>query len=264
MRTTEETPSKKISQGNYSEFVHYAENRTRSNKSQRMSEYSRTGNFKFAGTHSFEEALNLANTGWDAGIEQLELEDGLLVSGNGVEIQDNVFGSIVNIGNYLQGLPNNMIEFSEKREYNLNPLTIYVSLNYSARNSTKKALKFTKSIVKIVNKYQSKNNVKLVGFFDLQFGDKRSIIEVLIKDFDERFVINNIAFSFHPSFFRRIWFSVVEAEEFVNSGYGSQTSEQKIHARLLKDTSESMMILPRLDDLDSGNFKEAETKKVNI
>ena len=104
----------------------------------------------------------------------------------------------------------------------------------------------------------------MVGFFDLQFGDTRSIVEVLIKDFDERFVINNIAFSFHPSFFRRIWFSVIEAEKFIYGGYGSQTSEKDIHTRLLKDTSESMMILPRLDDLSTGEFKEVSIKKVNI
>lgn len=264
MNTTENTPSRKITQGTYNEFLEFAVSRKQSKESKRIGEYSRTGSSSFTGTKSFKEAMHLANTGWDAGIKQLELEDGLLVSGNGVEIQNNVYGSAVNIGNYLQGLPDNMVEFSEVREYNLNPLTIYVSLNYSFSNSTKKALKFTKSIVELVNKYQSKNNVRLVGVFDLQFGDTRSITEVLIKDFDERFVINNIAFSFHPSFFRRIWFAVIEAEDFIYSGYGSQTSVRDLHSRLIKNNSESIMILPRLDDLNGGSFDEGNVKKINI
>jgi len=264
MNVIEDNSKIKITQGTYREFVDFSKNRKRSKKSLSSNHHSsRNGSKGFAGTSSFEEALELANKGWDAGIEQLELEDGLLVEGNGMEVKENVCGSLVNIGNYVQGLPNNMYEFSELREYNLEPLTFYVSLNYSFANNLKKISKFTKSIINIINTYQAKHDIRIVGYFDLDFG-VRSVTEVLIKDFGERFVINNIAYAFHSSFFRRLWFSVIEAEEFIYSGYGRQTSETLVNQRVLKQikkSNEKAIILPRLDDLGSGIFDENQIIK---
>lgn len=265
MEVVKNTNTEKTIDFNYLSFIEYARSRKKSKKaiSQGYDSSIKKSKFRteFSGVESIEEAFKLAENGWDAGIEQLELEDGILVGGNGMEVNENVHGSMVNVGNFLQGLPNNMYEFTEHREYNLEPLTIFVPLTYSAGVSVKKAMVFTKSIINLVNKYQSTNNIKIVGVFYCSFGKQKLIHKITIKDFDERFVINSIAFSFHPSFFRRLLFSVIEAEEFMDSGYGDIADQKEIwkYFTALKDGK--TMLLPALGNLNTnGSFTEAQTK----
>jgi hypothetical protein len=259
MKVIKKEAQLEVLQGSYLEFIEYAKNQPKSEKAKNAnSNDSRKGDFDFTATKSFEEAVELAEYGWDAGIKQLGLSDGVLVSGNGMEVNENVCGSLVNIGNYVQGLPNNMYEFTEVREYNLEPLTIYIPLTYSARNSSEKALKYTKALIEKINEYQTTNAVKLIGFFDSdQSNGWRYISEVLIKDIDERFVINNVAFAFHPSFFRRLYFAHIETfENLDTSGYG-RPLKREISLSYIKSKDNEFVLLPNLNDLDS-NFTEEQ------
>lgn len=258
MKVIKEESKLKVLQGSYLDFIDYAKNQPKSEKASRLgANDSRKGCFDFTATKSFDEAVELAERGWDAGIEQLDLSEGVLVSGNGMQVNENVCGSLVNIGNYVQGLPNNMYEFTELREFNLEPLTIYIPLTYSARNSSEKALKYTKALIEKINEYQTTNAVKLIGFFDSYQADGyRLISEVLIKDTDERFVINNVAFAFHPSFFRRLYFAHIEAYENCDtSGYGRHIKID-ISFEYIKSKETDFILLPNLNDLDSDFTNE--------
>lgn len=267
MEITTNTKTKKVQEFTYQSFIDYARSRKKSKRaiSWDLSSSSATSKYRteFTGTKSIKEAFELAEKGWDSGIEQLDLEDGLLVGGNGMEVSENVYGSMVNIGNYIQGLPNNMYEFTEKREYNLEPLTIYTALTYSAGVKLEDAMRFAKSIINLVNTYQSKNNIRIVGIFYCEINKIDFMQKITIKDFNERFVINNIAFAFHPSFFRRLFFSVMEGEEFADSGYGRPHQQNKYLQEIKKFENDKAILTPTLNDLSNGEFTESQTTKIN-
>ena len=267
MKITTNTKKRKVQEFTYHSFIDYASNRKRSAESitEKINASEDESKFRteFTETKSLKEAIDLAERGWDSGIKELKLEDGLLVGGNGMEVSSNVHGSMVNIGNYLQGLPNNMYEFTEKREFNLEPITIYTYLTYSSRVEGSEALKFAKSIIDLVNKYQSTNNIRIIGIFFAKLNGVDFMQKITIKDFNERFVINNIAFSFHPSFFRRLLFAIYEAEDFIEDGYGYPKSHYDLVTEVKIMETGKAIITPALGDLHDGTFTEEDTTKIN-
>ena len=261
-----DTPKKKIRSGDYLEFIDYARNRKRSKKSIHSNIIdSRNTDSNWNGTKDIDEAFSFAENGWDSGIKQMELEDGVLSNGNGMLVNNSIQGSMVNMGNYLMGLPDNMLEFSELREFNLEELTIYIPLAYTASNSLAKALNYAKNITDIVNEYQSHHSVRVIGVFDTRHNDKRFINYVTIKDFNERFVLNAIAFAFHPSFFRRLWFSVLEGESFISSGYGGSNSYDKIVEEVKDEIDGKAVVIPNLDSIsfDTAIIHKNKIVKIN-
>lgn len=202
----------------YSEFIEFAKTTPRAPSDSKSSENSSYG---FTKTRSLKEAYGLAENGWDAGISELAIGQGVL-SGAGVEFNSNVHGAMVNVPNYIQGLPDSMWELTERREYNLTELEIFISLCYASNKSADNALKYASNVINYVNQKQKTHNVKLTGYFaSKQRNDVTWFNNITIKDFDQRFVINNIAFAFHPSFFRRVWFRALETTDFIDTfGYG--------------------------------------------
>lgn len=206
----------------YTEFIKFAKTTPRVPGNSTSSERS---SYSFTKTNSLEEAYSLAENGWDAGIKELAIEQGVL-SSSGIEFSPNVHGAVVNVPNYIQGLPDSMWEMTERREYNLTELEIFICLCYTYEKSSDYALKYASNVINYVNEKQKTHNVKLTGYFAAQ---ERNYVtwfnNITIKDFDQRFVINNIAFAFHPSFFRRIWFRALETTDFIdNDGYGRPKS----------------------------------------
>ena len=193
--------------------------------------------------------------------EQLKLQDGILADA-GTIFEPDVYGAVVNIGSYIQGLPDNMYNLREEREYALPTKTIYANLGYNAGNSGKKAMNFCKNIISKVNKYQASHNVKLIGVFYTKQNGTMFMIEVIIKDFDERFVINNVAFAFHPSFFRRLFFSHLEAEKFIDTyGYGQSQQGDKVADKIktFHKKTEEAILLPSLNSLsESADFEDRQ------
>jgi hypothetical protein len=240
----------------YSEYLEFV-----NNGDKRYGKSSRGTGSDFSGTENYEEAIGLAVNGWDAGLKQLEAEIGTLEN-NQIEFNQNVVGAAVNIGAYLQGQPENMWEFKENKEYDLEELVVYLNLGYNASMSKAKAMKFTMSMVRLVNKYQSKYNVKIIGCVcsDVQQdGVSEMVSEIIIKDFDQRFVLNNIAFALHPSFFRRLWFSHMEKYSWIPSGYGRNISDKLFKANAVENHAQNgrkMVLAPQLDRklTDSNNL----------
>lgn len=244
----------------YSEFVNYAKTRVRSEKSKQGSEKSRKEKGEWNGNLTFEEAIETTTTGWDSGLKQLDLTDGILTE-NGFKFNPSVQGSFVNIGNYLQGLPDNMWELKSESEFTLPQITIYVNLSYSSGQDGKKAIRFCQTIAGIVNEYQKNHNVRLVGLIgSTQDNDKKYLVEVVIKDYDQRFVLNNVCFAFHPSFFRRLYFAHLEGEEFMSPwGYGQTISALNLLKKVegFRNT-EKTLLMPALGDLENGSFTELD------
>lgn len=204
----------------YSSLVRYIQETPRvSSKLAGMEKESESGSQKWTQTKSLQEAIDLATNGWESGIKKLASELELAVSGN-MEVQHNIVGSIVDVGAYLSGSPECMIEFIDMVERDKPELTMYVGLTYHGGIDGEDALKYAMKVIETVVMFSKDYDIKLVGAFCSQQGDIYDTQFITIKDTYQNLVLNNLAFAFHPSYFRRIWFRYIETKDYRAYGYG--------------------------------------------
>ncbi len=113
---------------------------------------------------------------------------------------------------------------------------------------------------------KSNYNVRVIGVFESTYHNNGGFIgveNIVIKDFDERLILNSIAFAFHPSFFRRLQFRLCEI---LSRGYGGSHSTEKILNRLrtTEMTGDKSVMIPSLNSLDTGKFQDSEVERVNF
>lgn len=181
----------------------------------------------WSGSKDFAEALNYAKFGWNAGIKEIGQEGSLQVSG-GSKITKGVAGAIPDIPAFLSGVPENMFTYVDEVPHNRDQVTLFVPLTYSSGYRVSDALLFCKDIVKEANKLGAKNDLRIVGMFGCDMPYDKVIDYIIIKGFDQQLVLNNIAFSMHPAFFRRLYFRRLETYENLPAGYGTPSSAKKI------------------------------------
>jgi len=242
----------------YREFVEYSKNREiHSNNGQS----SRKGSKGFTQTESFEEAVSFAENGWDLGLEEYKIEQGVLSSGT-THLNPSLAGCMPHVQNHIMGFPQQMYDLYDEREYNLPTLDLIVPLAYSGGTNSKDALKFSVSIVKYINKMSSTHNIRLTGIFNTKQNNTDYHVIIKLKDFDERMVLNNVAFAFHPSFFRRLWFSVAESKSFLSSGYGRVQGnyDNVIREEIKTESSDKVLFFKCLKDLDKYSFKPEQVE----
>jgi hypothetical protein len=234
----------------YTSLVDFAINRPHRAKSDRTS--SRDGRPAFSGTDSFEQAVEYAKTGWDVGLEKFKLEDVVTASGM-IELQPRVQGFLPHIPNYINGFPEQMFHLEDVKDYNLPEINIYAPLNYNSFIKADQAIEYAKSLARIVNQLSASHKVKLIGISCTQmYSGTKYIDQVVIKDYDESLVINCVAFAFHPSFLRRLIFSVLESREDLDSGYGSTITWYKPYLELDNIPSNSLFVNNIMRIVDAG------------
>lgn len=237
----------------YREFLDHVKNTPRSEHSQaRGFDYSQKGSANFTQTKGLDHALDLASNGWDAGLQQLDPKDGVAMQGN-TYFEPNVHGSMPHVQNYIQGLPLTMYQPVSETEYNRPEVTVVFRIGYSADVDSKKVIRFAKAAAGYINKLQQHNNIQVVGVHCS--GNMRSgtmVGRITIKELNERFVLNNLAFAFHPSFFRRLYFKHYETtDELRSSGYGVPSSEEEYIKEAKKLTKGTTHIIPCTESVDA-------------
>lgn len=222
-------------------------------------ESSRDGDEYFTQSKSIEESKKWAIEGWDLGLKEYVIEDGLLVSGS-TELAPSLAGCIPHVQNHIMGFPEEMYALHDSREYNLPTMDIVVNLAYSAIVEGEDALKFSKSIVSFINAKASNYNIRVTGVFATKQDSVDTFQVITLKDFDTALVINNIAFAFHPSFFRRLWFSILEGKEYWSSGYGRPFTryDRVISEKLTGSKSDKVYFFKTLSDLSSSYYDWGE------
>lgn len=187
----------------------------------------------FCETESLEAARDMALTGWQAGINQLEINTELR-TGLGFDPVYDVTGEFIDVGAYMEGTPECFISFQSKDNFNMPRLIIYATLTYSCGVSSAKGIEYAKKLINLVNSAQSNFDVKVIGVFPTDTGKQErgsalTVDQVILKDFAETLVLNNLAAAFHPSYFRRLWFRFQEnAGDSFSYGYGRTMAEDKI------------------------------------
>lgn len=203
----------------YTEFIDYCLETPRRGSNGDSSENKYDEEMSWAGTKTFEEAVDFAKNGWDAGLQ--DLQDYVETDTTLINVENALVGHYVDVGRFLSGVPDSMVSFYDDSYRNKAPLTVYTKLTYLADISGEQAMEYCGKILETIGILNRTFNIKLVGVFTTQHSKiGTDIVCVNIKDTDERFVMNNLAFAYNPAFFRRFWFKWLETTNFWESGYG--------------------------------------------
>tara|TARA_R110000822_G_scaffold36734_4_gene103201 strand:+ start:1928 stop:2782 length:855 start_codon:yes stop_codon:yes gene_type:complete len=204
----------------YTEFIDYCMNLPKHEScGSTSSDTEYKEEMSWAGTKTYEEAVSFAKTGWDAGLK--EMKDYVETDATLINVENALVGHYVDVGRFLSGVPDSMVSFYDDSYRNKAPLTVYTKLTYLADISGEQAMEYCAKILDTLAILNRTFNVKLVGVFTTQHSKTGTdIVCINIKDTDERFVMNNLAFAYNPAFFRRFWFKWLEGTNFWESGYG--------------------------------------------
>lgn len=237
----------------YTEFVDYCLHTPRHKDAESASEKDQTGDENpWSGTQTFEEAVKFAKHGWDAGLK--DLKDYVETDAAKISVSHDLVGHAVDVGRFLTGVPDTMVSFHDESFRDKTPITIYTRLAYNAGFSGKDAMEYCGKILDTIALLSRTFNVKLVGVFTTKhYKTGVDMVMVNIKDTDERFVMNNLAFAYNPAFFRRFWFKWFETTNFFQNGYGQgmdnkmgEGKEAKLLTKILPP-QEQVLFMPEIN-----------------
>jgi len=235
---------------NWYAFLKYTtqDKQTEFDKESRISDKNHN---EWAGTPNFETAIKLARTGWPKGLDkirELKIQIDPIISkyfpklDYSEELYSNIVGGAVNIGNYINGVPDCMINFKPNYESlkegkilqrfiigaghisNINHDTIF-NRGACIVSLVEAMLKFGWQLELWYSHTVQKGN------------DNFYTSQILLKEFDQPADIDKLAFAFaHPSMLRRLIFSSEELESkdiikkfgfYSGAGYSATTSWDK-------------------------------------
>lgn len=180
---------------------------------------SHSGSFDFTRTDSFREAYELAVEGWVDGISHIneyvrksELYDKAKKS-NCIDLVNSHHGSYIDIGRHLSGDPEDMIRIVN--QYQFKSVDIIVDCAASWVEDWDHFYNFGSKVISIIDFYESNNIRTRITSRQITSTDfteySISVIDVTVKDHGQFVDMNRLAFVLcHPSFLRRILFSVEE------------------------------------------------------
>lgn len=186
---------------------------------------------KFTGTHTFYEAVKLARYGWEDGLKKLEYYEEMAdkdyaskVADNVWDVENQVTGSYVDVGAYLQGVPECMCDFVSKRTNTFADVLVNPSISCWVKGKT--IIDRGREIMKLVDaleKRHIKTRVCLMFVVKGEFNDdsKFYVVNIVCKDYCELLDQNRLIFALaHPSMVRRLLFSMMEQEKDIGEDFG--------------------------------------------
>jgi len=242
---------------NYTEFLDYVDN----TKWLGFRNSSETWSESFSLTKNLQEAKTLARHGWDSWIKMLKDLDTIHVNWT-VETEHSIVGASVDIWRYINGQPDCMIEFVDSIERDKPQLTMYIPLWYNCNVDAKNAQEYLKEAMKLVFDKIITHDVEVIWYFLVDQRDNNlEFTTVTLKRFGQQIVLNNFAFAFHPSFFRRIWFRYIETKKYLRSWYWSGNTEiYKTLNELNKLNNKEVWLFPQVTNHDG--CKEWDIEKI--
>ena len=184
------------------------------------SDMSRNKDVKFSSC-TFEQALSFARKGWPGGARKAkdilaQIIDKIpeLRSDSPTGTYLDVSGSYVDIGEYVNGSPECMVNFQEdKRATRF--MHIVVSASYSGYFPIESAINRGVAIAAIIDILESRNirrEVDLIMCAGAPNGDK-AFISLPIKQAHHPLNLDTLAFGIaHPAYLRRLIFAVMEGQ----------------------------------------------------
>ena len=190
------------------------------NKIMRAEHSSRESDYGFTQTHSYEEAVQLMQTGYDEAAKMLrddvkqksKIQSKYAAMVKHPTPHNAVVGFIPNVPNAIRNIPESMIT-KDSKPMKRKTLDIIYSMHGSCLRSTeyfKEAGATLLSAVELIEKSGIQTRIDL-AFMTAEENDEVSFPTVRIKNYDERYSFQKVSFPLvHPSMFRRIGFKWLE------------------------------------------------------
>lgn len=175
------------------------------------------GTRSFTGTDSFEQAVGLAMNGWADGLAQMDAEfrrlQAALPCGDDVIPRFTEAGDEVDVGLFLDGDPENMIE------YTMAParkpvVKIVVSVTFSGGIPTESIFRRGAAVMLVVDGLESAG-VRVEVVVDFTTNSRAGITRrtIMVKAADDAMDRDRLVFAIcHPSMLRRLCFRLNETE----------------------------------------------------
>lgn len=192
---------------------------------------SEDDNYKFRGTKSFEEAVELLKNGWEDMSEELNTRIKVKKKSVGsVNRRRNIYdvvGYNPSVPRYLQGIPTNMVR-SVNVPVKEKVVTITKSNAYSCAVRKEKIIDESVKVLNVINRLELQGircNLNIINcFYNLRL-DHCESVKIRIKGANERLNLSKLSFPLaHPSMLRRLLFRYLEVSptlvEGYNPGYG--------------------------------------------
>lgn len=240
----------------YSEVLDYVQN-TPQVWHWKSTNSSHTWSKEFTWTNSYWEAINLARYGWDAWIKQLKDIDLISVNGS-FDTEYDMQGGAVDVGRFIGWHQDCMINFIDKIERDKPQITMYIPIGYSCGNKVENIQSYLKDAMKIMVEKLQTHDVRVYWYMlSSHDGWNKLFCNIILKDFWQQVVLNNFAFAFHPSFFRRILFRLLETKDYLGYWYGTPKSniENTLRGNGLLEKWETWLF-PDVDEVKDRCRKE--------
>lgn len=191
-----------------------------SRKNAREDESSHTGSPQFTGTRSYNEAVELARKGWPEGRNAMEMVRSEISTKIYQKIQKqevyrDVAGAYVDVGAFLSGEPENMMEFHEVEKPGPRVVKLAIKGNYNCNLSKEKVNWWGVAVLALIDSLEYAGTRVEIDWVASIYNHKdqhtRSVTRCNIKQSDEALDVDRLAFMLgHPSMLRRLWFGVAE------------------------------------------------------
>lgn len=208
----------------------------------------RTGRDSWAGTKTYEEALNLFNNGWTDKVEEIRKS---LVQFEKAQERDvsyqkrrptsSVVGFAPHVPNAILGLPNSMI-MTERTPMKAKAVCIVYNMTMNAGTDSNDILQAGIAVLKIAYAMELRGyRVRIdVVPFCAGIGRENAACIVCVKDWRQHIDIKKVAFPIaNPSMFRRLGFRWLEStpnltETAFRGGYGTSFEDAEREKKVLK------------------------------
>lgn len=218
------------------------------NKIMRNEDSSRSNDYEFTKTHSYDEAKKLYQFGYKEILPQIKRAVGEQTSQmsfiNRRQVTTNVIGYAPHVPNAILGLPNSMIA-TESKPQKTKTLSICYCITANCFTDKEEFVRSGIAILGVINSLELQGiRVKLrICFYCAREDDDRAFGTIDVKDYREHLDLQKLCFPVaHPSMFRRLGFKWLETVEGLKEnwayGYGSQFNDKQEIEKYLLDKDE--------------------------
>lgn len=232
-------------------------------ESQRTPQSKRDSSVKrgdWSGSKDMAETLDIADNGYELDMIDTILEG--IRSNEAIEVQPyyDVSGCEVNVGLYLSGEPECMLEYNVQEATNF--IHIVMGVVESAFVDKEQILNRAAAMTSIVDNLENNGyRVKLSMVIANQGGFTKTqhlFTLVGIKDYQEHMDIARVAGILHPGFYRRLIFCYWEGHKDgpIRGGYGYPASGASVYSKLkdIMPKDEEFVYLPSLCEASGGGY----------
>lgn len=206
---------------------------------------SKEGNGHWYGTKTYEEADNLFRTGDRELFKRIQVQERKRAKGTGVarknQYYTSVCGFVPHVPNFVQGMPNNMINKKVVRYQSSKVVTIVYNSTVCCAVDIEDMINASLNVINRVCALEAQGyRCNLYIMHATKVRDETAVMMVKIKSSDDYMDRLKLVYPMvHPSMLRRHFFKYIEVCDIRNNdfrvGYGSVIDDMTTSKNIIKD-----------------------------